>query len=629
MVAFTLLNLQSGETIERTYEDGKRAAKIAMRLTALTKRKYQVRKVEEEAGDPNWRDRERARFASGEYIPLHSCLKDIAITDTFPHVAKKDPGLVAYTKDEQRGRLDKQSVLSVRAYVEMCLNHPEFLQKCGVWAKQMYGNDRFITAEMYRAESFTPAWVEHVIAAHMREVMEKTSPVLIAGPLPENFTDEDVKRVGDLIEEVYTNYSPNHNAVANSCMRYDASQYRARVDGKIVHPVRAYTSPDLALAYTVDSAGKTTARAVVWPAKKIYSRLYANSDALARALQAQGYARAGYYENSSGRTFKDARMRRIETDCGNYLMPYLDNQNKYFDDDGEWLRMEGDDYCGEVTGGVAESDACGRATCDHCGARANEDDMRVVYTNDRRTASEMWCEHCVDSDATYCHGTEEYYDGEEVALTEVDGEWYTERYAEQHAHYCEYYDRTTFEEVTDVIVNDDGDTQCWSYSARWSNAIDYDGEWYSKDLTFVDVVTSRYNLHRHMNWATYTWTVAWYADFTEKVPLLLIEQGDVDAYLGEDGCYYMRDYPDLHPMRERVREQGAVWESWVTTAYAAHIEQWEQDEIKRRIDEEREAARLAALPPRDENGRFRRKEDAFTIDEYNNIPVVVELRAAE
>lgn len=569
---YTLINLANDETLERTYDDGKRAAKIAARLSRMTGRKYQVRKLDPDAGDPNWTERETARFTSGEYIPVVPSFRTFMPERVYAHVAKKSPDLIAYTKDEQRGRLDKQSLLSIPAFIDWCLDHPEVRRRMTETARAW----DYASVDEYYATQYTPRIRKALADEQRRHAIQFSSPVKFAGPLSSADADADeIKRVGDLIERVYTNYA-SIGALEASCMRLPAESYSARVNRKRIHPTRAYVSPDVAIAYIADADGRTLARALCWPERKIYSRVYAANDALHAALQAQGYVKSGYYGAlSNARSFKGARLSRIETDCGNFAVPYLDDPCKYLDDDGDWLTMLGDEIDAGTTTGVAVGGSSGY--CPHCENNCDEDDLTTVYLSSNRIRHEMWCPNCVDSDAFYCHGYECHFDNDNVDVTCVGDEFYSTRYVENNASWCDYYAEYTFEHVTDVIVNNDGDTQSWCYNALQEHAFEYGGRYYSSNIDTVGLVTERYvpQTPDRYDYAIH-WYVSralvYYVDTVEYVPHYLIDNSEIDAYLGVDGRYYLRDYVDNYPVdRPRVAEDAPVQLSWTLEHYVAEI----------------------------------------------------------
>jgi hypothetical protein len=547
---FMLIELETNDLVSKKhYTDGRKAAKVAQRLTALTKRKYQVRKVDPEAGDPNWRERESARFDNGEYLPVTSFIQSMAPVDTFPHIAKKNPALIAYTKDEYKGRIDRQSLLSIEAFIDLCL---KVRRKYDERRADDGGYDS--VEEMY-ARRYGPDWKRSVCENQLRIATDATTPVEFIGPVSDPEDTKEVERIADAIEEAYTNYAASVSALEVSCMRYDAENFGTRG----IHPVRAYASPDLALAVIRDKRGKTTARAICWPKKKIYNRIYSDSSALDNALKALGYSRDGYYGGSG---FNGARMRRIERD-DYYIMPYLDGDHSV-DVTEDWIVWGGSDGECERTDGRLY--VKGEASCDHCGDGCGEDDMVRVHMTSSRQTWEMWCQSCADNDAFYCNGYDVYFSNS-VDYSEVNVQTYSDRYLENNANWCEHHEEWTFDSVHRVIINDHGDTQRWSPHAIQDYAYEFDGRNFSNDVECVTVVTERYvkdyGSRRIIGTYTYQVTNVWYGDETIDVPEYLIDNGSVDAYEGVDGRWYMRDYIDHYPVdRPRVVDVNFVPQCW-------------------------------------------------------------------
>ena len=287
---FTLINIETAVLLSEriTLDDGRKAARAARLLSIKTKQRFQPRKIESATVDTSWHKREEDRFLSGEYIPLASELTiaaNIFETKTnnrlFAHISKKNTLLIAYTKDAIKGAQDKQSLLSIEAFVKLvCPNNSQEI------------HDYLIKLQMNHAKAHMPA-----------QFKLATTP--------------------DEIEKVYTNYAPDARHVSGSCMHYDSESGRwPKVDHQPCHPVRAYGAGDLAIAYMTNSAGETTGRALCWPDRKIYSRMYADNDSLHKALQEAGYSKSSYY--GTGPSLNGARLLLIETDSGDYIAPYLD-----------------------------------------------------------------------------------------------------------------------------------------------------------------------------------------------------------------------------------------------------------------------------------------------------------------
>ena len=510
---FTLFNIESATLLSEriTMDDGRKAARAARLLSLKTKQRFQPRKIESDLDDSTWHKREEERFLSGEYMPLVEQLNQVAgIYEIqnglrlFAHISKKNPSLIAYTKDAIKGAQDKQSLLSIEAFVKMV---------CKADETQAY---------------LTLLQTNHV-KAHMPQPFKlATTP--------------------DEIEKVYTNYAPDMRHVSGSCMRYSHDEIRwPKVDFQPCHPVRVYGAGDLAIAYMTNGEGKTTARALCWPDKKIYSRMYADNDSLHKALQDAGYSKGAYY--GCNPSLEGARLSLIESDGGEYIAPYLDEIGRAKIKNGFLVIDSDGDYVLQNTSGTAEEK---NGHCDSCGDSFNEDDLSTVYTRSHMNQSESWCEHCRSNSAFYCEGEHEYF-SDNVDHTIINDEYYTSRYAENHASYCDYYEEYTFGELTTVIVDSNGDMHRWSENAIESHAFEYNGDYYSKDVDYERVVVERHVLQMRYRFSPiYTAINAWFTDVTRKIPTHLIDDGEVDVVEAANGRFYLKDYVDHYPVaRER------------------------------------------------------------------------------
>lgn len=455
---FTLIALQSGEIVSRAqFVTGDKAARAARLLSSKTGRRYQVRKAPEESA-LDWRERERGRFERGEYIPLLSVLAGFAPKDHFAHVAKKAPSKIAYTQNELKGRADKQSLLSIRSYIDLI--SPDHIDE-----------DMRVYLERRQRD-----WAQ-----------EQSKELLFAGP----GTD---KATADLMESVYTNYSQEEHGVSNSCMRYTANNFSSIVDGRRTHPVRAYAGGDLAIAYTVNEEGKTTARALVWPNIKIYSRVYGDDDTLHRLLKDRGYTKSSYYDGNA-ESLEGAKLARIELDNGGVLCPYLD-EVQTVSDYGDYLRIGGDLQASQVNGVVRLSQ---QLECESCGDYYDEGDTRRVYFDARMSTSAPWCESCQDHAAFYCEGYEEWF-ADRVDHEEVGGSTYCLRYLENsdHANYCEYFEEWIFDSVSEVVVSNNGATASWCENAVIGNATRVEDTYYSDHLDDIKTLHKKLTNEREL-----------------------------------------------------------------------------------------------------------------------------------
>ena len=527
---FTLYNLESAQLLSERFviDDGRKAARAARLLSLKTSQRFQPRKIDASAQDNAvWHEREQARFESGEYVPLCDILRlNTATYETrvgvklFAHISKKNHLLIAYTKDAQKGAADKQSLISIRAFVEMIADDSAL-------------RDLLTSCQTDHAEKF------------------KKHEFKLAS------TPEDIERV-------YINYDSSIHPLAISCMRHKHG-YGIRwpkVDGKGFHPVRIYGAGDLAVAYIADSDGQTIARALVWPDKKLYSRMYAKGDALHNALKASGYTQSAYY-NISHDSFDGAKMLAVYSDDGNLIAPYLDEVGSASLEGDALVMRDGGEFKCSQTDGYAENES-DRAFCQCCEETYSEDDLATVYTDSRQHNGESWCEDCRSNNAFYCEGEREYF-SDSVDRTIINEEYYSQRYGDNYARYCDHYEEYTFDSLTEVIISESGDTESWSDSALHNDALEYDGRWYSSDMDVTKVIVERYVLKSNPRYDSATRTIfienCWFTDKAALIPQYLIDDEEVIVF-EHDGQLYLEGYRDNYPVaRERYDVPPASEES--------------------------------------------------------------------
>jgi hypothetical protein len=312
----------------------------------------------------DWRAREAQRLTDGTYTPLpagwYSSIS-IVYPDHFAHVAQSDKRKVAFTESEASGERDKQKVLSASAYL-----------------------DRYLVPHL--TESSRQAFLADMLG-------DSIAPLFT--PLGDP----------DAMERVYRQ---TEGTEAHGCMSYDLSSYSSDI-----HPVRVYAmngAEDIQLAFLrggtdrsiVDieaewnSSGPVLARCLVWETVKQYGRVYGEASharMLRTALEAKGF--------SSG-SLTGARIAKVESSSGVYVMPYLDIGEGTVSDGGTNWIVGGGEYDANSTNGLLNE---GRCTCDRCGDNYNEDDMRTVYVEEGMT--ENWCEGCAEYYAFWCEVSEE------------------------------------------------------------------------------------------------------------------------------------------------------------------------------------------------------------------------------
>jgi hypothetical protein len=320
----------------------------------------------------NWQRREQERFTSGLYIQV-PWSEFMAYGDSmyalYPHLSLKTPGLIAYTKDEEHGLLDRQTAIRPGRFI-----------------------DQFKLMDLYGWNTDTR---DRMIAE--------------CGP---KHLELKIARSADDIEKIYC-----AEASFSSCMdgrHWEEGQFKSTI-----HPVRVYGDSDLALAYFGDME-HPKARCIIWPEKKIYTRCYGNGHALERLLKEAGYSKG---------TAEGARVKAIE-DKGTWLMPYVDaveyatlGRGK----DHGWIILSNEGGLSTCrTDGLAE--ACMSGTCAHCEADCDEDESycedcsnqfascyncgNEIWTNEddhyvRIYSGEPYCESCANDRSRTCERCQE------------------------------------------------------------------------------------------------------------------------------------------------------------------------------------------------------------------------------
>jgi hypothetical protein len=316
--------------------------------------------------DPEWRAREIARLSNGTYDPLGWSLDPIE--DHFAHYSvEQGQSMIAYTPDARKGETDIQVVTKPGRYLTKFYPH-------------LSGDEvRWLACTLDKALE--------VRFAHS----------------------------GEDIVTVYVN-GPN------SCMSHDLDEYSSHI-----HPVAVYgDGPDLQLAYLASSDlgndnFRCSARALVWPAKKVYGRVYGDEHRLVPALAALGYKYG---------TLNGAHLQMIENDGrnGGYVMPYIDGCQRVTNK-GDHFTIGGS-LDASSTDGVIQS---GR----YCPGldRNVDDDVEFHYVRD---LDDEYSETYTDDNCFMCEGSGNYYSNNttSVCLEDTD-ETVSFQWARRHCYYHE------------------------------------------------------------------------------------------------------------------------------------------------------------------------------------------------
>lgn len=385
--------------------------------------------------DSNWRERESSRQYEGRIMPVwHRELwwqpwnLPEGTRDHYCHVSATDSKFLAYTQDSDKGERDIQTQI-----------------KPGKYLTKYFGG--VLTAKQIK---YYATW----------QVTGKREYIADAWGLA--FTN-----TSDGISDVY-------REGPKSCMTF---KHRSTSE----HPCRVYAAGDLALAYLTDDKGKVRARALVWPEQKIFGRVYPNDynwkvDGFASLQESVDCASSlenrlielGFSFDTESTAFVGAKLQKIDSWFGGYVMPYLDHGYNVSDNGDHFIMCRYGDYnCSGLNGTVGEDQEEHEYTCDNCDDGI--DDYTTVYTGvTRRNGflhgrySQAWCDHCRDNYAFWCEATEEYYSDSEVESARVGDMTVCLAWAEIHCFLSDYDGEWFYHDDESPVVLENGDT--WSES---------------------------------------------------------------------------------------------------------------------------------------------------------------------
>ena len=388
--------IAQGFYIYEVYREGSLAGpalKRAMeRYKYLEGYKWRIRKLRDDGLPEDWREREKMRFENGTYKPVpwsdEEWYQPVA-NEHFCYLSLKEPGKIAYTENAQKGEADRQTIIGAGRYLTR------------------YFKDQLDASEIERLACLVSVEAD---ACGLK-----------------------VTQDADEIEEVYEN-GPR------SCMAGSADDFSGPC-----HPARVYAGPDLGLAYT-GAREKASGRAVVWPEKKRYGRIYGDETRMRMLLEEAGYSKGSFY---------GARIRRIDAGDNEFVMPYIDGFSTV-DDDGTYIVLRDGEICCENTSGLGEIN--NRQYCPSCGDMEDRDDF--TYIED---VGESWCGYCTREHATYCELSDEYLSDRRNTFVEVNV--VSQRWDTIQQRYVPYLSTATaWQDHDDVIYVEDSD-EYWTQEA--------------------------------------------------------------------------------------------------------------------------------------------------------------------
>lgn len=402
---------------EEIYNDPALAAADSKRLAKILGEKLMVKPIK----NPAWKKREQKRFDDGTYrlVPWvnydwwHHPYATAIHRNQFPHPALEKPGYLAYTKNDEEGTKDKQTIVKPGVYLEQYFLR--VMDDHGIRQKHM--------VEVFAAEY---------------------------GPIEVKFAKTEKE-----IISVYEN-GPD------TCMK--AKCWPG--DGR--NPAYIYAAGDLQVAYLGD-LDDASARTLVWPEKKTYSRVYGDIARITQGLNKLGYK----WGAPIGAKVKKVEVKKVKFDpnrgppSGCFITPYIDKLNQRGGghlsviDKGNHLEIceegrPGSHHCGLPDGYsglyVPREDEFPTFTCDCCG-KAGHRQLLNVFVTDEADDEEAWCDRCARYKSFVCG-----YSGERFAIDSVnhtmvyDAPW-NSRYADMYAAKCEHTGKL-FNERDLILIHD-------------------------------------------------------------------------------------------------------------------------------------------------------------------------------
>jgi len=188
----------------------------------------------------------------------------------------------------------------------------------------------------------------------------------------------------------------------DSCMSHDTDEYASYPK----HPCIVYdiTKGDLCVAY-MKKEGRITARAIVWPDKKLYGRIYGDCSQFAPAIKKMGYTGAYRKDDIS---FVGAKLPYIPH-CEGFVFPYFDGMTnvsvlanqKHVVLHNKWDKSDipnlvtCETHTPDSQTGVTPEYEDDRPYCEFCEGNADE----VSYVE---SSQQYVCDYCLENHFSTC-----------------------------------------------------------------------------------------------------------------------------------------------------------------------------------------------------------------------------------
>lgn len=345
--------------------------------------------------DDAWKLREGMRFVNEQYreVPPQwqmwelypgSVLDPASDKFIYAHISVNNDGMIAFTENSKKGNADIQKRM-----------------KPGKFLKEFFGEQM----NALYGENKANAKIAEMAAQFGNHIKEEE---LLFAKTPEE------------IEWVYTN-GPS------SCMSHTRDEYDTR--GKM-HPVGVFGAGDLEVAH-IKRNGRVTARALVWPEKKVWTRIYGDHTRIQGLLVAQGYKAGGSF------CLDGAKLNLVKHGSrwdNGIVAPYVDGQS-WARADGEHLVIDHD------KGYIFLQNTCGTSedgkVCKVCSKLWRAQEMRS-WRDAPGEREKIGCLSCWEKETWVCQMTGERLGQGYTKVTMANGDIWSERGFEGYGFTCGY-----------------------------------------------------------------------------------------------------------------------------------------------------------------------------------------------
>jgi hypothetical protein len=353
------------------YEKGSEAAKFAKVLTNTLGFKVQPRRISQA---PDWRERQAKRLQDGTLKKLPEKWDLPQITDHFAHIDAKDPSKIAFTENDELGKIDRVTAVTPGRYITRFYNDIQDSHR-----------RKLIAAIDPNGEIFF-AWTRDEIAT-----------VYIDGP--------------------------------SSCM--DGAHSFDDMDD--IWPTEPYAGGDLAVAYTKNARGKIQSRCLCWPEKKLFGRCYGDIERMIAAMMAEGYE---YIHGNEVSFPTGAKILKIPHPHKkhHFIMPYFDDVGMVADKGDHFETWNGASNIPNmkyIACGGASGYSLLYRICPRLKSGAPDHEFQFVHG-----VNEEWCRAAYDGYAFLCTATGKRYPTEHMVRMATPGVLWSRDHFEEHGTNC-------------------------------------------------------------------------------------------------------------------------------------------------------------------------------------------------